>query len=563
MRSARLWMLLCAMLAGNLPVFAQTNPNEEQGLKPNDSFHGGDLDSVSLTSGGLSLHIPLASFPQRGNLDLSFMVAFSNKQWYVKPAKYDRTGHQTAPAQWAPMPNTGVQIVSSTDWWLNTCSQVEPSDPNNPGGMTLWDWSDSISSPDGSAHVFGDQMAAFSPEAFPVRSLDGTGLVRPDARTLILPNGTRYSYPGTNSCVSPISGRIRGGVQASSVTDANGNQITVSSSGWTDTMGRFIPGAASTAVQGISPGVATTDVSKCPSGTTSARIWNVPGISTINGGVRTFYFCYSMFPLSNAISGSGASSYGPVSTSLLSAVVLPDLTMWTFTYDNYGDVMRVSFPTGGSLAYTYATGPFNSNTGTGYSTWVVSRTVDANDGTGGHQWIYNYQPASGFLYAVKGTATVTDPAGNDVIHTIGPGVTGSGCPGYEYQTQYFQGPASGGVILKTVQNQFDCTMGTPGGNLDGISLNSVPTQGTITFRGGQSSKAVSTYDSIFNDPNGQAVRIGSVLQRDEYDFSNTLARSTVNRYLWQDNPPYLPINFVSLKSSVTLKDGAGNQVAQT
>jgi RHS repeat-associated protein len=568
-------MLLGVMLAGSFSVFGQTNPNEEQGLKPYDSFHGGDLDSVSLTSGGLSLHIPLASFPQRGNLDLSFMVTFSNKQWYIRPAKLDRTGHQTAPAAWQPMPNTGVQIVSSTDWWLNYCSMAEPGDPNNPGGQTLYDWSDSVSSPDGSSHIFGDQIAAFSGPVYPVRSLDATGLVRPDAQTLILPNGTRYSYPSGSSCTMP-SGRLRGGQQATSVTDANGNKITVNSSGWTDTMGRFIPGSsAGSVVQGVSPGVATTDLSKCPSGTTSARIWNVPGISTINGGVRTFYFCYSMFSLStnfDATTSQGALNYGPASTSLLSAIVLPDLTTWTFTYDNYGDVQHASFPTGGSLAYTYATGPLNfgSGSGTGYSTWVTSRTVDANDGTGGHQWNYNYQGSfptgvgtSIYAYGTKGIATVTDPDGNDVVHTIGPGVNGSGCPGYEYQTQYYQGRVSAGVILKTVQNQYDCTMGTPGGNLDSVTLNSVPIQRTTTLRGGQTSRAVSSYDSTFNDPNGQPVRIGSVLQRDEYDFSNTLVRSTVNRYLWQDNPPYLPINFVSLKSSVTLKDGAGNQVAQT
>jgi RHS repeat-associated protein len=568
MNSTKVCLLLAVLFVGSASTFAQNNPNEEQGLKPYDSFHGGDLDSVSLTSGGLSLHIPLASFPQRGNLDLSFMVAFSNKQWYVKPAKFDRTGHQTAPAQWAPMPNTGVQIVSSTDWWLNTCGMAEPGDPNNPGGQTLYDWSDSVSSPDGSSHLFGDQVAAFSPEAFPVRSFDGTGLLRPDAQTVILPNGTRYIYPVGGSCTMP-SGRIRGGQQATSVTDANGNQITTNSSGWTDTMGRFIPGSATTAVQGISPGVVTTDLSKCPSGTTSARIWNVPGISTVNGGIRTYYFCYSMFPLSNSIGGTLATSYGPVSTSLLSAVVLPDLTMWTFTYDTYGDVQHVGFPTGGSLAYTYATGPFNSNTGTGYSTWVMSRTVDANDGTGGHQWTYNYQGnfptgigTSIYAYAAKGIATVTSPDGNDVVHTIGPGGTG-GCPGYEYQTQYFQGSASGGVVLKTNQNQYSCTMGIPGGDLDGVALNAVPTQVTTISPGAQTAKTVISYDPLVTNINGDAARVGSVLERDDYDFSNTLTRSTVNRYLWQDNPPYLPINFVSLKSSVTLKDGVGNQVAQT
>jgi YD repeat-containing protein len=277
-----------------------------------------------------------------------------------------------------------------------------------------------------------------------------------------------------------------------------------------------------------------------------------------------------MFPLSNSAGGGGATSYGPVSTSLLSAVVLPDLTMWTFTYDTYGDVLRAGFPTGGSLSYTYAIGPPNSGTGTSFSTWVTSRTVDANDGTGAHEWTYNFQgnfpTGSGtsiYAYAVKGIATVTSPDGNDVVHTIGPGMAGSGCPGYEYQTQYFQGPASGGVILKTAQNQYDCIQGLANGNLAGVALNAVPTQGTAILAGGQTAKSVTSYDPLVTNINGDAARVGSVLQRDDYDFSNTLTRSTVNRYLWQDNPPYLPINFVSLKSSETLKDGAGNQVAQT
>jgi RHS repeat-associated protein len=569
MRVSRLWVLLGIMLVGSISALAQINPDEAQGLKPYDSFHGGDLDSVSFTNGGLSLHIPLASFPQRGNLDLSFMVTFSNKQWYVKPAKFDRTGHQTTPPQWEPMPNTGVQIVSSTDWWLNTCTQAEPGDPNNPGAQTVYDWSDSVSSPDGSSHIFGDQAALGGP-VYPMRSADATGLLRPDAQTLVLSNGTRYTYPGASSCGSPF-GRIRGGVQPSSITDANGNQISVSTTGWTDTMGRFIPGSRSLVVQGIQPGVATTDLSKCPTGTTSALIWNIPGFAAVNGGVRTYYFCYSMFPLSTGFdvnATGGATNYGPVSTSLLSAVVLPDLTMWTFTYDSHGDVQHVGFPTGGSLAYTYAYGP-NSVAGTQFSTWVTSRTVDANDGTGGHEWTYNYQanfqvPGSTaiYAYAQKGIATVTDPSNNDTVHTIGPGGS-TGCPGYEYETQYFQGRASAGAVLKTVQTQYDCTMGLPGGNLNGIALNAVPTQATTTSAGGQTYRAVNSYDSPVADAQGQLARVGSLLQKDEYDFSNALVRSTVNHFLWQDNATYKADNFVSLPVSSTLKNGAGTQVAQT
>ncbi len=108
MKLSKLWLVILAIiLAGSIPVLAQSNPNEEQGLKPYDSWHGGDLDSVSLSNGGLVLHLPLASFPQRGNLDLSFMVRFSTKQWRLV------TPPPPHPVHWQPAPNSGTQIVSS------------------------------------------------------------------------------------------------------------------------------------------------------------------------------------------------------------------------------------------------------------------------------------------------------------------------------------------------------------------------------------------------------------------------------------------------------------------
>jgi RHS repeat-associated protein len=564
MKSGKLLAIVAVVfLCGS--AFAQSNPNEEQGLKPYDTLHGDDLDSVSVTNGGLTLHIPLVSFPQRGDLDLSFFVSFSNKHWYIKPQRLDSQGHVVTPAQWLPMPNTGVQIVSSVDWWVNSCLTAEADTVDS--GQVLYDWSDNVTSPDGSTHTFGDQTASYSGPVYPLRSLDASGLLRPDVHTVVMPNGTRYTYPSFPLCDTTTRlGVVRGGHQASAVADANGNQITIGTSGWTDTMGRFLPGSVSSAVHGIQPGVSTTDLSKCPSGTSSALVWNVPGVATVNGGVRTFYFCYSMFSIStnfDSTTSQGANNYGPVSTSLLSAIVMPDPSqIWTFTYDNYGDVLQVSFPTGGSLGYTYGIGPPSAAVGTGFSVWVMSRTVNANDGSGGHQWIYNYQgnfPAGGssiYLYPAKGVAIVTDPQGNDVVHTIGPGTGSSGCPGYVYQSQYFQGSAGSGTILKTVQTQYTCTMGTPGGDLDGTALNAVPTQVTTIWPGGQSVQVVHTFDPTFNDPNGQAVRIGSLLENDQYDFSNTLVRSTVNHYAWQDDSTYATNNFVSLPAWITVYNGA-------
>jgi hypothetical protein len=77
---------------------------------------------------------------------------------------------------------------------------------------------------------------------------------------------------------------------------------------------------------------------------------------------------------------------------------------------------------------------------------------------------------------------------------------------------------------------------------------------------------VNTWDTgdVFSVGNDTwQVLLGSLLQRDEYDFSNTLVRSTVNHYLWQDNATYKSNNFISLPASSTLKDGSGTQVSQT
>src|SRR5258708_9410732 len=96
-------LTIALLTACILPAGAQNNPNEEQGLKPYDSWHGGDLDSVSMTNGGMVLHIPLVSYPQRGNLDLGFSVYSNTMQW-----------------------NTRV-------------NQVEGANPNDPNGCTpLW-----------------------------------------------------------------------------------------------------------------------------------------------------------------------------------------------------------------------------------------------------------------------------------------------------------------------------------------------------------------------------------------------------------------------------------------
>src|ERR1035441_2750022 len=67
-------------------AFAQATPDVEQGLKPFGSYDGGNIDSVSLSNGNVNLHIPLLSYPQRGDrLPLRFFIYYNNKGYSAVP----------------------------------------------------------------------------------------------------------------------------------------------------------------------------------------------------------------------------------------------------------------------------------------------------------------------------------------------------------------------------------------------------------------------------------------------------------------------------------------------
>ena len=221
-----------------------------------------------------------------------------------------------------------------------------------------------------------------------------------------MPNGTHYSF-------STRTGPGFSTIAPDSATDSNGNQILISASGWTDTLGRVVP---------ITTGVTTSDLSLCPTGTASATQWIIPGLASIDAGTRTFILCYGPFTISTDFGQSPVTEYGPTTEQLLNAVVLPDHTSWTFAYDNYGDLTRMGLPTGGSITYTYNSLSLPCSSGglgsSANSRGVTSRTVDANDGNGGQAWNYNYSN-------LPTSITVSAPDGNDTVHTFAN--VGAGC----------------------------------------------------------------------------------------------------------------------------------------
>src|SRR5262249_52795050 len=182
-------------------------------------------------------------------------------------------------------------------------------------------------------------------------------------------------------------------------------------------------------------------------------------------------------------------------------VVFPDNTYWAFQYDAadpnnnasiaLADLLKITFPTGGSVSYTWGACSCTSLFGRS----VMTRAVDANDGTGPKTWHYSYN---------NGAFTVVqDPLGNETTHGF-TNLGGMVESMYETHTQYFQGSHTSGTLLKSVQtdyqftsNPWDASVVQAGGTLASARsvTNIFPIRVTTTLANGLVSKTETDYDS--------------------------------------------------------------------
>jgi hypothetical protein len=213
MRRFALAVVSLAFLFGNPNhLRAQDNPTSgEQGLKPYGSFHGGDIDSISMANTKLNLHIPLVSYPQRGGkLHVGFTVTYTAPVY--TPLVDGGTGK---PPVWFASYSEGLSGLSGTT--VAIVPDFKPLVVCAPGNCPYYE----IYEPDGSVHAMLGVGSGL------VRSADATGYVyNPTTKVLTDRHGTRYTVASGTSYT---------------IEDTNGNQITGTSTGWTDTVGRSIP----------------------------------------------------------------------------------------------------------------------------------------------------------------------------------------------------------------------------------------------------------------------------------------------------------------------------------
>ncbi|MGC2742623.1 MAG: hypothetical protein WA672_05500, partial [Candidatus Angelobacter sp.] len=562
---------------------AQAPPDLEQGMKPYGSYHGGAIDQVSLSNQNLFLQAALFAYPQRGGeLAYPVVLRYNSKNFslYVPTCPQGvKPGQGACPMRLVFNPNPfgsgstshGNSVTAGFEGWPGAGSNRINTGLVTNTGAAIFVFPSSVIMPDGSLHQFVPTDAG-------------------GATT----DGSKFSGLADS----------HGTVYGNSAEDRNGNQIGVSSTGFTDTLGRQIPVAPAPTLPPTAPNPSTASLGSCPAlnylnqPVTFAYTWNLPTVNIgTNGGTLPLILCYT-----SVYVRTGSSVGAPIidvnmSFPMLQSVVFPDNTYWAFQYSaadpnntaslGYGDLLKVTFPTGGSITYIWSM--WNDGCSGGYSRAVQTRTVDANDGTGPQTWTYN-------------SGIVTDPLRNDTVHTF-TGLGGT-CSYYETQTQYFQGPHSSGTLLKTVNTDYTFTANPWDSNLisqngEGPSsvTNVLPIRVTTTLQNGQTSRVETDYDSGFTyhgpldgitsyvqtcstDPTNPGctytspttypvtnytASYGKPIAEREYDWGQgapgALLRQTLTTYKWQVNSAYKTANMLDLPATVKTFNGAGNLCA--
>ena len=319
---------------------SDTDSDLQVGLKTFGSYQGGDLDSIDTTTGKLTVHIPLLSYPQLGRLHLDYSIH------YDSPIFTQFCDNGPPPScSWlpnsGPLHDTATAVVRANV--MEAIWRFDITDPHNNNDYLYTTFG--VTDADGENH----HMAAVMPssgQTQQLRAIDGSGYYAyvtsanwsQDAPPVVYDsNGTLYD------------------LQNSRVADIYGNAIAPASNfgAMVDSIRRSIP-----AVPQGSSGAPVT----CPAGTTEAD-WNVPAQAS---GSVSFKYCF-------------------INSYILSAIILPNGTSWTFTYEQFTDslnmvsgteLQKITLPTGGTISYTWQSLGAAQQAQPGLWRAVTSRTVD-------------------------------------------------------------------------------------------------------------------------------------------------------------------------------------------
>jgi hypothetical protein len=444
-------VLSFAFAFASVVSFSQVTPDMAVGITPYASYNVNDIDNVNPTNGNLFLKIPLLSYPQRGGkLRLNFFIYYNDKQWQAGLAcQYNASSNSyncdQVNGQWTPSgiergmgfdSYAGPGVYVARDQfvgYITNYNALQTSTTEGTGSDSYTEQNQYITqyaiTPDGGTHYIGDgvkETVTCGPlvpsNACPVPAQGTTsGFLLNNYPANDTSGFDQYGHDADGIIYGSYKGVNLGVYTNLAVTDANGNSITTGTSGWTDTYNRTIPGGStgsgtiffpnipngqpfvSSGMPDMVPGTAASSVpSECPSGTSAARVWAVPASESYDSsGTVTYYLCYTYysyttaFNLATVLPSSGVTYsveeglpgfFGPA--LMLTAIVLPDGSSYTFAYDQYLSLTQLGLPSGATVSYTWQNVVFDPYPTIGAASPIVTpisralltRTINPGDG---------------------------------------------------------------------------------------------------------------------------------------------------------------------------------------
>ena len=489
------------------------------------------FDTINV--GNLNVHssIPVLNKAGRG-MSFTYSLSYDSSIWHPSSVNGSLVWTPANYFGWGADTNVITGYVSYSTTTTKTPNPLGPSPPKGGKLPTCtvttydnWTYYDPLAIPhafDGSTStlVSGDPDTCPQPSMeFTEVASDGSGY------TLHTSHYTRASITSSGgvSIVPAVSGNSAG-----TVTDSNGNEITVDGSGhFTDTTGNVV-----LTVTGVAP---------------SAHTFQYKDAS---GNSQTVSMSYRTYTVQTAFGCSGVGEYGPTSTSLVDAITFPDNSAYHFSYESTiagstnvtGRLAGVQLPQGGTIQYAYSGGSngivcadgstagltrtLNSDSGSATSTWTYSRTAGTGtsqtavaDGLGNHK-IFNFVEAS------------NQPSGTTAAY-------------YETSRSIYQGPASGTppIARNTCYNGVAPPCTTTAFTLPIAQIDTYETLDGLQTRG-----TTAKYDTN-----------GSQTEADTFDFGGSASRGGfLNREFWAYGG-----NIAGLPTYHTVYDGNNNMAGET
>jgi YD repeat-containing protein len=527
----------CALFYFGLaaPGVAQSlNSQDNSGIQPFQTYSQ-DKESVNLATGSLNLSIPLLHLPGRAGHDVDVALSYNN-QSVLYPTLGSHPVINTAPGGGGqPIPGLTQYVMgwtasSNYGWTTNfpsvtfqTLSSGAPAHYPQFTGSCFG--APSLSDVRGQQMTFGVALFGCSAGLTPTNTTNvspylttaaddqGSGVIA----DMSAPAGPTFFYPDGNRLVIPAAPAGQNLQELNPTTifdvDRNGNTNTYTSTATnqviTDTLGRLV---TFTWPSGGSP---------------SDGVTNAIGASSIaynnsNGQNQTIQLIYGGSPQAASgeldqpgISLQSSAGYGIVpqtaspgviyiqwegyggninnpnvnlSQNPLSAILLPNGQSYTFQYDAFGDLIKITYPDGGYTRYDYQKLQHGSamvinnlqqvfqqdimqvvakHVCTSAATQIGATTAPVGNNCPIAEETTTYTPSSAITTNNWNTGntsnTVVTADGTSVAHTF-MAVTPS-APVYQfgaYESMYQAAPelaetttAAGGTFLKSVSNTYE------------------------------------------------------------------------------------------------------------